>query len=311
MTDEAQPSVQPASKKDTPTPGGAPGKTGARGGGRRSSTPRAGSAQGQASGKGSRPASRSSNKKDDSSQPKHTPSNEERKNGRGGKRGGGNNKGRQPSTPKDVQAPTAKPDERSSKDVEKIQQLISEMSEMRGEARNKAPSNGVSPESATAPASTLAAQSNLPPNAPVFQPGAPSYPGFKAPEPAPRHRKAASVGANPAPPMNFSSSYSPNLGSMTEDSEDRGSGFEEGEISDTANFQPGHQARSQSQSFTAPRFAALARQEQSEVIGPSGRPQLAPSFTFGTRRRGANPPVIGPAISEEDVNFQFPLTYSD
>ena len=96
---------------------------------------------------------------------------------------------------------------------------------------------------------------------------------------------------------------------MLEDAED-GHGnihYEEGEIPEATYNQPTHQPRSLSQSFTAPRFAALAQQDQAEQLGPTGRPQLAPNFSFGARRRGSvNPPSIGPAIGEEDVGFQFP-----
>ena len=102
-------------------------------------------------------------------------------------------------------------------------------------------------------------------------------------------------------------SYSPNLGSMMEDIEDQGSALmEEGEIPDNIP-QAGHQRRSLSQNFTAPRFAALAaQQEQSDLVGPSGRPQLAPGFMFGARRRPSSAMPMGPPINEEDVGFQFP-----
>ncbi|OCB84520.1 CsMn04 [Sanghuangporus baumii] len=318
MTDEVQtPAQQQAAfKKDVSGLGGASAKPGGGRGGKRSGTPRSGSAQGSVSGKdaNTRPTSRGSNKSNNANSKKaesglqrSASGNDARRGGRGGKRGSTNTVRQQSSASKDVQAPTAKPaqtEETAGRDVQSIQRLISEMSEMRGEMRNKTSSNGVSPESATAPSSALGAHPTLTANAPVFQPGAVAFPSSKLHEPAPRHRKAASVGTNPAPPLSYSNSYSPNLGSMTEDSEV--TGFEEGEISDTANFQQAHHGRSQSQSFTAPRFAALARQEQGDSMGPPGRPQLAPTFTFGARRRGTNPPVIAPAISEEDVNFQFP-----
>lgn len=148
--------------------------------------------------------------------------------------------------------------------------------------------------------------SALPPNAPVFQPGAGAYPGPNTELP-PRHRKAASLGNSSNPLYN---SYSPNLGSMMEDVEEGQVNFptEEGEIQENM-YQSGHPRRSLSQSFTAPRFAALAaQQDQGEVLGPTGRPQLAPGFMFGARRRPSstvNMPM-GPPISEEDVGFQFP-----
>jgi protein SSD1 len=149
--------------------------------------------------------------------------------------------------------------------------------------------------------------SYLPPNAPVFQPGATAYPGIAGSE-APRHRKAASLGAGSLSNNHFNN-FAPGLGAMMEDVIEEGPGahsFEDGEIPDTG-FQPGPQRRSLSQSFTAPRFAALAaQQEQPETVGPTGRPQLAPGFMFGARRRPSSHMPMGPPISEEDVGFQFP-----
>jgi protein SSD1 len=94
---------------------------------------------------------------------------------------------------------------------------------------------------------------------------------------------------------------------MMEDAEDAGGNlYEDGEIQEGYYQQPGHQPRSQSQSFLAPRFAALAAQQDSgDSMGPSGRPQLAPGFMFGARRRGASGPMA-PPINEDDLNFQFP-----
>ncbi|KAF8076455.1 SSD1 protein [Lyophyllum atratum] len=145
--------------------------------------------------------------------------------------------------------------------------------------------------------------SNLPPNAPVFQPGASAYPGSNVNVVDPKHRKAISLNAGGLS-GNFNS-FSPHLGAMMEDAEDGtgGTSFEEGEIPDYRR-QPGHQPRSQSQNFMAPRFAALAaQQEQADSVGPTGRPQLAPGFMFGARRRGG---PAAPSINEEDVGFQFP-----
>jgi len=145
--------------------------------------------------------------------------------------------------------------------------------------------------------------SNLPPNAPVFQPGASAYPGSNIVDP--KHRKAISLNTGGGLSGNFNS-FSPHLGAMMEDVEDGsgGASFEEGEIQEYRR-QPGHQPRSQSQNFMAPRFAALAaaQQEQAESVGPTGRPQLAPGFMFGARKRGG---PAGPPINEEDVGFQFP-----
>lgn len=93
---------------------------------------------------------------------------------------------------------------------------------------------------------------------------------------------------------------------MIEDVEDgTGASFEDGEISEGFFSSSGHQARSQSQSFMAPRFAALAAQQEQDVLGPTGRPQLAPNFMFGARRRTSSNVPMGP-LNEEDVGFQFP-----
>jgi len=142
--------------------------------------------------------------------------------------------------------------------------------------------------------------SNLPANAPIFQPGASSFPTSNI---ADRHRKAASLGTAGS----HYNSFSPHLGAMIEDVEDGpGASFEDGEIHESFyHQQQGHQPRSQSQSFMAPRFAALAAQEQ-DVLGPTGRPQLAPGFMFGARRRTSSNVPVGPSINEEDVRFQFP-----
>lgn len=149
----------------------------------------------------------------------------------------------------------------------------------------------------------------LPPNAPVFQPGAAAYPGLSGIE-AQRHRKAASLGNSGGAGYN---TFSPNLGSMIEDAEDgHNHSFEEGEIQENGyQSQPGHPRRSLSQNFTAPRFAALAaQQEQADNAGAAGRPQLAPGFMFGARRRPSASMPMGPPINEEDVGFQFPQQQS-
>lgn len=155
--------------------------------------------------------------------------------------------------------------------------------------------------------STSSSGSSLPVNAPVFQPGAAMFPAHSVQEPPPRHRKAASLGASGL--SNNFNNFAPHLGSMMEDVEEGpNGGYEEGEIPENVYSTQGHHPRSQSQNFTAPRFAALAaqQQEQADVLGPSGRPQLAPNFMFGARRRGSSNSPMGPAISEEDAGFQFP-----
>ena len=150
------------------------------------------------------------------------------------------------------------------------------------------------------PMPTTHGQSNLTSHAPAFQPGSAGYPsGLGADQ---KHRKAASLG-NSALSGGFNS-FSPHLGAMMEDAEDINS-FEDGEIQDRYYLQAGqHQPRSQSQSFMAPRFAALAAQQEQDSVGPTGRPQLAPGFMFGARKRSTGP--MGPPINEEDIGFQFP-----
>ena len=157
--------------------------------------------------------------------------------------------------------------------------------------------------------------SNLPPNAPVFQPGAAGFPISGAAAESARHRKAASVGSHgsgiPAYPHQMPQ-FSSQLGAMMEDNEDLRSPqqqqFEEGEIPEQIYGQQPFPRGSQQAGFTAPRFAALAgQQEQGDIMGPSGRPQLAPTFTFGARRRTASNVPLGPPILEsEDLGFQFP-----
>ncbi|TFK43480.1 hypothetical protein BDQ12DRAFT_622451 [Crucibulum laeve] len=149
---------------------------------------------------------------------------------------------------------------------------------------------------------TAQGHSNLPPQALPFQPGAAAFTGPNNADQ--RHRKAVSMG-NSALSGNFNS-FSPHLGAMMEDAEDGTTSFEEGEIQERYYNQPAHQPRSQSQSFMAPRFAALAAQQEQidPSMGPTGRPQLAPGFMFGARKRSGGP--MGPPINEEDVSFQFP-----
>ncbi|CAE7079676.1 unnamed protein product [Rhizoctonia solani] len=152
-------------------------------------------------------------------------------------------------------------------------------------------------------------------NAPVFQPGASVYPTPGAPtDLPPRHRKSASTGSHSSPGSFNSSSFtsplqgfSPNLHSMREDV------AEDGEIDEETQFRRGN-PQPPVGTFSAPRFVALAQQQQQtqptqeepEVLGPTGRPQLAPSFQFGARRRTNTNPAGGPAIPEDDLGFQFP-----
>lgn len=325
MTDEAVPSnpqqasqTGPVSKKEDkkPTSGGG----GANNGGRKRNASRtasvgANTANANAPRPSSTTSNKSINKKASSNPPTATDSgsdsrkaNEPRRNEQRGKSQGGSNargsvhrKGQstsqnrqggnkpivpQPKEQSDSPAPSTVAD---SDALSHLQRVINDL---------KTTSNS----SSTPNAQT----SNLPANAPIFQPGASAFPGIPAQnEQPPRHRKAASLGTAGNPAYN---SYSPNLGSMMEDVEE-GQGFpmEEGEIQE-GPYPAGHQRRSLSQSFTAPRFAALAAQQEGDMVGPTGRPQLAPGFMFGARRRPSqsiNTPM-GPPINEEDVGFQFP-----
>jgi len=124
-------------------------------------------------------------------------------------------------------------------------------------------------------------------------------PGFNVNDPV--HRKAMSLGNNGNAGYN---PYSPHLGVMVEDNED--AMHEEGEILErmAPQYQQGlgHNPRAQSQSFVAPRFAALAAQNEpgNDFQNIGGRPQLAPNFAFGRKRN------MAPGITEEDTGFQFP-----
>ncbi|KAH9938167.1 uncharacterized protein B0H18DRAFT_965883 [Fomitopsis serialis] len=313
MTDEAAPSSQQnASKKDEKKP--SPGGGGQNSGGRKRNASRTASVSAvNANANAPRPSSRTSNKSANKKGPSNAPTgtdsgSESKKTEQRGKSQGGSNarsnghrKGQstaqsrqggnrprdnvpQPKQQSHSPAPPTVAD--NSDALSSLQRVIADL---------KTTSN----PSQTPNAHT----SNLPINAPVFQPGASSFPPTQNEQP-PRHRKAASLGTAGNPGYN---PYSPNLGSMMEDVEEGQTNFpmEEGEIPESAYA--GHQRRSLSQSFTAPRFAALAAQE-GEVTGPTGRPQLAPGFMFGARRRpsqSVNSPM-GPPINEEDVGFQFP-----
>lgn len=196
--------------------------------------------------------------------------------------GGGGNKTTQSTQPSDASAA-----------LDSLQRVIADLKN----ASSSPPSQTNTPQPSLA-----AKNSSLPldVDAPVFKPGAPAYPS-NLPEQPPRHRKAASLGVSSLTP---STTYSPNLGSTMEED-----GIEEGEIPENA-YQASHQRRSLSQSFNPPRFQALAaqqqQQEQSDALGPTGRPQLAPGFMFGARRRPSTNMSMGPPINEEDVGFQFP-----
>lgn len=234
-----------------------------------------------------------------------------RKNQTGGAQRNGNHRKGQPSAPQGSRlvrerthssSPAPPSASESSDALSSLQRVIADLkiASPPNQSSSPATNNSLS-ASMHAP---QAQPSNLPANAPVFQPGASSFPASNLSDSV-RHRKAASLG--PASLAGNYQSFSPHLGAMMEDAEDgTGVSFEDGEIPEV--FYPqqqGHQPRSQSQSFMAPRFAALAAQEQ-DVLGPTGRPQLAPGFMFGARRRTSSNVPVGPPINEEDVRFQFP-----
>ena len=301
MTDESSPQTLPPAKKAPSTPSRGPKKNGQNAANSR--PPSGPSCQGPP-----RPSSRSNNKKpsvnsaavdsgSESASKKPTESNrkpDQRKNG--GNRGANHRKtstsqGRSNNSFKD-QAATRQSNSpapgivqmKESDALSSLQRVIADL-------------KTASPIQSQATTNPLPSQSN-PSSNPSFQVGTQPFPTTNVGEF--RHKKAASLGA-PSLSNNFNS-FSPNLGAMLEDAEDNAT-YEEGEIPGQYYSQPNHQPRSQSQSFIAPRFAALAQQEQAEPLGPTGRPQLAPNFMFGARKRVNQ---MGPPISEEDVGFQFP-----
>ncbi len=226
-----------------------------------------------------------------------------------------NNNGQSSNKPGTV---AAVPPPDSSDALSSLQRVIADLKTTSPSDQPTLLAGNALPTSTSAPIAQTTT-SNLPANAPVFQPGASIYPPPSASEPPPRHRKAASMGT--AGLSNNFGNFAPHLGSMREDVEDGQNCYEEGEIPESLySTQPqGHHPRSQSQSFTAPRFAALAaqqEQQQNDILGPSGRPQLAPNFMFGARQRPSMGNIVAPSISEEDAGFQFPQqqtvpSYSD
>lgn len=313
MTDDITPQTQPPPKKDEKKPTSSSGNN--RGPKRSVSNANA-KPTGSSSQAGTRPSSRSSNKKPSSNTPvpesgSDTGSKKGAENGKKPERSkssGGNRtthrKG--PSTSQSTRNPNprdSKPSGSPAPQPTEGSVALSSLQNLIADLKTASPNQQVAgPPITFGP--TAHAASNLPVNAPIFQPGAPSYTGGGGG--TEKHRKAASLGNSSLPP-NFNS-FSPHLGTTLEE---EGSGaFEEGEIPERYTNQYSHQARSQSQSFIPPRFAALqAQQEQVDNIGPSGRPQLAPGFMFGAGPRRRTP-VAGPPINEEDVGFQFPQQQS-
>ena len=308
------------SDPNSPAPPAASGesKQGNSGGpsnrGRRSAKSTGGSS---ASGNGSRPHSRNANKKHQSQgQPANTQSGtgsarntdgassdgkgstgrrsgaQSGRGGRGGARKQSSNANQRPNN-KDAASPATSPGEGESSALSNLQKAIADLKAM--------PNNGNQASSASATQPVPPTQSTLTPSAPPFHPAS----SFVAPTPEvpPRHRKAQSMG--PQQQIQSYSSlgqYTPGLDSMNEDGE-----FQPAEsVSPLAQFGR-HQAMG---SFTAPRFAALqgqGAQPPGEGAAASGRPQLAPSFQFGNKRR-TNSVSIGPPINEEDAGYQFPQT---
>jgi len=300
MTDET-PQIS-AVKKDEKKQGGSSGNSNRKRPSTSKPAPNNSNGGGSNSGAAPRPSSRGSNKKpptpqqseSDGAKKKDEKKPEKQQGGQqqpqqqrsGGNRGqnqgrGNHKKGQSQSTrgskdvkqqaPPPASAPVPVPGAEGSDGLTSLQRVINEL-------------KSTSPPSQSTMASAAAA-SNLPANAPVFQPGATSFPN---PVPAAaaasaRHRKAASLGSYTAPPNPYSMpQYTSRLGPMAEDNEDlrtpQQQYFEEGEIP-----------------------------QSNEAVGPSGRPMLAPSFTFGARRRNASNIPLGPPIHEDDdAGFQFP-----
>ena len=320
MTDQPTSQTPPPKKDDAnKKPANALNKDGANRGQRRNP-----SVSRQSGGGPPRPSSRSSNKKsstaagesgsESTKKVNETKKNDQRKgqNGSQGGRNGGHRKASSSAQGNRQNAPGMTQTKSTGASVTgqgtDPSDALSSLQRVIADLKTTSPPNQTAPlqggnitSSASMP---LSQPSTLPVNAPAFHPGASAYPPNVS-EPPPRHRKAASLG-NGSLSGNFNN-FSPHLGSMMEDAEE-GAMFEEGEIPQSNFNAQGHHPRSQSQSFVAPRFAALAaeQQQQGDVLGPSGRPQLAPNFMFGARRRPSSNAPLGPAISEEDVNFQFP-----
>ncbi|TFY81870.1 hypothetical protein EWM64_g2137 [Hericium alpestre] len=335
MTDEVTQPPQNPSKKDDKKPvsnGSAPQSTN-RGPRRNPSVSKPSSNGGPPSQGGSRPSSGAGNKASSTAAGSGSDTgkkgNEGKKNdqrgkgqGQGGGGRGGHRKnpssvsqsnrqgGKDQSSAKQANNP---PPPASSEGTARLEQLITNMRAPSTSNTGSSPSGGGIPSSTSMPNTQTTTTSTLPANAPVFQPGASMFPAQSLQEQPPRHRKASSLGGGGLS-SNFNN-FAPHLGSMMEDVMEEGNvnaSYEEGEIPENLYSTQGHHPRSQSQNFTAPRFAALAaQQEQGEGVGPSGRPQLAPNFMFGARRRtsASNTPV-GPPINEDDAGFQFPQQQS-
>ncbi|KAG8797066.1 hypothetical protein FRC17_007860, partial [Serendipita sp. 399] len=284
-------------------PRGAGGGSNSQGGGRGNGTKRTGN----------------NGNRDSDSQASDVSTKRRSNSGRG--RGGGPG-GRRPSRPGSATQPSPKvvnhppmPSDGESSALSNLQKVITDLKSMPApnqgqsqpqtqnqaqQAANQAPS--VAQATPAVPTYAQTTQSNLTPTAPPFQPS------FAPGEVPPRHRKAQSMGPTPsgpgAPPGYGMGGYAPYLDSMSEDVEPQGP---ETPITTTMNQ---YSNRPPMGSFQAPRFANMSQQaSEADSVGPSGRPQLAPSFSFGggTKRRTNSMSVgPGPAIGEEDAGFQFP-----
>lgn len=309
MTDEITPQAQPSAKKDEKKP--------SSGNHTRTKRHTSNSSNLRGGASGARPSSRGSNKKaptnasavesgSDTASRKGSDSGKKQeprgKNPATGGRGSAHRRG-QPSAshgPRNTRdqglnnqsgSPAPAQSKESSDALSSLQRVIADL-------KTTSPVQPQVGSNNPAPIPISQGNSSLPLHAPIFQPGAGAYPGTNMEQ---KHHKAMSLG-NSGLSGHFNS-YSPHLGAMMEDVEETTS-YEEGELPERLTYsQPGHQPRSQSQSFMAPRFAALAAQQEQDSMGPTGRPQLAPGFMFGARKRG---PPMGPPINEEDVGFQFP-----
>lgn len=219
------------------------------------------------------------------------------KNSSGGPRNQNYRKGQPPASQGGRDGKSKDPKAKESSDaLSSLQRVIADL---KTTSPIPTPNNGIS-AAATQAAFNTASNAPLPP----FNSGSTPHVGCAVDS---KHRKAASLGPSG---LTGNLGYSPNLAAMMEDVEE-GPGttsFEDGEIQESYPRQQGHQPRTQSQNFVAPRFAALAAQEQADSVGPTGRPQLAPGFMFGARKRGG---PAGPPINEEDIGFQFPQQQSN
>jgi protein SSD1 len=299
MTDQVTPQAHPSVKKDDKKSPSSGNNRGAKRNVSNSNKPAGNSSNAQPN---ARPSSRGSNKKPGQA-PESGSESSSRKVSDTGKKpeqrknsGGGGNRSQQTHR-KGSASQTSRRDPKSSPAPAQNNESSDALSSLQ-RVINDLKTTSPQPPSQQNPGSMGMPASQLPANAPVFQPGNSVYANLD-----PKHRKVQSLGASGLS-GNFNS-FSPNLGAMMEDAEDAsGMPLEEGEIPSNFYATPGHQMRSQSQSFTAPRFAALAaQQEQNDQIGPSGRPQLAPNFMFGGAKK--RPGGMGPPINE-DVGFQFP-----